>query len=145
MYSVQTSGTSKGSTESRPTIPTGPTAGAQLLPVTPALRAQLDRAAAADGHRVIAPTHVVVRDGRVRGYASCGAVPLFFAWMDTEHATARDTITGWRAAEAVLQAAGHKLICLPCEAQSPLMPLVPRFGYETIGTANFNLKVLAQP
>jgi len=115
----------------------------QLVPVTDELRARLVAVAAADGfHRVIHPTHAAVRGGAVIGYVSCGAAALLFGWMDTRTATARESFTVWRNAEAIMQRAGHRIVCLPCEAQSPFMPFVSKLGYETLGAARFNLKEL---
>ena len=120
-----------------------------LLELTPELQLPAAAAAAADRHQLIAPTHVVVKDGRVIGYGSLGRVRLFFAWMDTKHATPRDSFAAWRLAEAEMAdgaAAQHRptenLICMPCEAGSPFAPYLKHKGYDILGTAQITLKNL---
>lgn len=135
MYAVQTQGPEKPAT-------TGG-AGIRLAPLTPALRAVLERAAAADGgHGVIRPTHAVLRGETVIGYVSLGTVAMLYAWMDRTQATARESFAAWTLAEAQMKRDGHTAVCLPVEATSPFGPFVNRRGYATLGSANFNLKEL---
>lgn len=108
------------------------------------LKAQLQLAAARDRHQVIAPTHVVMKDGAVLGYGSLGAVPMFLAWMDTRRATARDSFTAWQLAEADLAARGHGWVCMACEAASPFAPYLTKRGYTVAGTAQLCLKDLTR-
>lgn len=113
----------------------------QLITLTPALRAELLKAAAADdGHGVIEPTHAVLRADAVIGYVSLGVVPMLYAWMDRNRATARESFTVWDLAEQHLKRAGHKSVCLPVESNSPFAPFTAKRGYQNLGVANFNLK-----
>ena len=101
----------------------------------------LTAAAAADqGHIVIHPTHGVWRGGESVGYASLGAVKLFFAWLDTQKLSAHESFNAWRQAELVLREQHAGPVCLPCTAGSPLLPFVERMGYRRLGTAHFHLK-----
>jgi len=115
---------------------------ATLLPMTPALLAQARAAAAADHHPLIVPTHAVVREGRVIGYGSLGAVRMFYAWMDSQHATPRDSFSAWRQAEELLRAPYARPICLVCDADSPFAPFLKAKGYEVLGTSQICLKTL---
>jgi len=126
MYAVQTSG-SRGRREA-----------VTLAPITLILRAQVQAAAAADGHGVIHPTHAVLRGDEVVGYASLGAVKMFFAWLDTRKLSAPESFRAWRTAEDLLVGAGP--VCLPCTLSSPLLPFVERMGYQRLAEARLHLK-----
>ena len=155
MYTVQTSGFEAGSRReaipgTRFTRPEPPAAAPfiRLCPLTAGLRRPLARAALEDNHRVIAPTHVVVRStpqpaplegvaDEVVGYASLGAQALFFAWLHTRRLNKYESFRAWRLAEAL--AAGQGL-CLAVSPDSPLLPYVERMGYERLGEAILFLK-----
>ena len=110
----------------------------QLVPLTPELRVALDRAAAADGHRVLAPSHAVMKGGEILGGLSLGGVPTVFLWMDTQRAGPRDTYETWRAAANHL--AGRGTVCVPCTAASPLRPFLARLAGNPVVTAELYLK-----
>jgi hypothetical protein len=131
MYAVQTSGSKAIKREA-----------IKLQPLTPAWRELVIEAATDDQHLVIAPTHAVVKGGKVIGYGSLGAVPMFFAWMHRRQATARDSFTAWQLAEAEMKRAGIQMVCMPCEAESPFAPFIQAKGYQKVGSATINLKGL---
>lgn len=92
-------------------------------------------AAAADhGHAVLAPTHCLVRDGRIIGYTSIMGMPMVHIWMDTKSATARDSVGGLAQIEAVLRDRGVGDYYMPCQETSPFFPLMQKAGFEPIGT-----------
>ncbi len=82
-----------------------------------------------DGHVVIAPTHVVVKDGRIVGYFSLGGIPLCLLWMDTKNATVMDSFVTAQTFENIARANGAQLICTPCVDKSPLLSYMERTGY----------------
>ena len=112
----------------------------QVVPLTPALAAAVQRAAAGDRHGVIHPSHAVVRGADVVGYGSLGTVPMFFAWLHTQQMSAPETFRAWAQAEKIL--AGRGPVCMPCTADSPLLPFVEKKGYARIGTAHLFIKEL---
>ena len=95
-------------------------------------------AAMEDHHRVIAPTHVVLRgEEEVVGYASLGGQALFFAWLDSRKLSAHESFRAWRQAEEVAHGRG---LCLAVSPDSPFLPFVERMGYERLGPAVLFLK-----
>jgi len=125
MYTVQTH-----RQDARPAV--------ELVRMTPALRPAVVAAAAEDGHAVIHPTHAVLRGNEIVGYGSLGAVPMFFAWLDTHKLSGPESFRAWAAAEKLL--VGRGPVCLPCMDDSPLLPFIARKGYVKIGTAHIHLK-----
>ena len=109
-----------------------------LVPITLLLRAQVQAAAAADGHGVIHPTHAVRRGDEVVGYTSLGAVRMVFAWLDTRKLSAPETFRIWRESEKILSGMGP--VCLPCTTSSPLLPFIERMGYQRLADARLHLK-----
>jgi len=120
----------------------------RLCPLTPGLRMPLQRAAAADRHRVIAPTHVVLRstprgeplggvEDEVVGYASLGGHQLFFAWLHTRRLNKHESFRAWRLAEEL---AADKGLVMAVSPESPLLPFVERMGYERLGPAVLFIK-----
>lgn len=115
-----------------------------LLPVhlnqLPALR----EAAAADGHILIYPTHIVWRsraDGtkEMVGYGSLGSVRMMFAWLDSHKLSGPESFRAWRLAQAEM--ARHPgPVALPCTYDSPLLPFVERMGYKGIFNARVHVR-----
>ena len=123
---------------------------AQWLPWVRAIRAEdvpaLVRAAEADNHVVLAPTHLVVRGGEILGYASVGAVPLVLTWLDSKKVKARDMMYLVNLAENMVGTAGQAqagVVCVPCAEDSPIYPHMGALGYEQYGRVMFNLKRVA--
>lgn len=110
----------------------------ELVTLTPSLLAAVRVAAAADGHGVIHPTHAVMRGAEAVGYASLGAVPMFFAWLDTQRLSGPESFRAWREAEKLL--AGRGPVCMPCTAASPLFPFMAKKDYRDVGVAHIHLK-----
>ena len=113
---------------------------ATLQPLMPVRLPDLERAAAADAHRVIAATHLVEKHGEIVGYASVGSVMVLNTWVARGKVTARESFTLLRECEAKLQAMGAEYICLPVSVDSPFRPLVAGLGYTHLGESGYNLK-----
>lgn len=100
----------------------------------------LERAAAADNHSVLAPTHLVVRGGDIVGYASIGGIPILNVWVDSQRVKARESAYLLNAAENVAAATGVRRILLPCSQESPFHPLIEKLGYTRLGVTSLNVK-----
>lgn len=95
---------------------------------------ELVRLAELDGHAVVGPSHVVVKNGRLAGYASLARVPLLLTWLDGRAIVARDTQYLLNMCEnAAGNLAPDVTLCVPCAHNSPLRPYMPRFGYADSG------------
>lgn len=105
----------------------------------------LVKAAAADDHMVVWPTHVALKDGEIVGYASLGQVALLNIWSSTEKMTARDSFTLLRTLENELAAAGFPAVCAPCATHSPFRPLMSRMGYRFLFESGYFIKALQPP
>lgn len=112
-----------------------------LRPITvedlPALR----QAAGEDEHRVVAPTHVIVRGERIVGYVSIGAMCLVNAWVDSRTVVARESVECLREAERLAFEAGAQAVCLPCAVESPFMNYMGKLGYTRLGLSTYNVKL----
>jgi hypothetical protein len=102
----------------------------------------LERVAASDNHRVIAPSHIVVKGGEIVGYGSIGQIPMVNVWLHSQRVKARESLALLNLAENIAALAGFKVICMPCAEDSPFLPFMERFGYESLGKSTFNLKKL---
>lgn len=119
-------------------VQTSEPAGLQLVPLTPVLRALVDQAAAADGHRAVAATHAVLRGGQVVGAVALGNVPTLFLWLDRQRVGALDSYRVWRKLADHFHGAGP--VCVPCTEASPLRPYLEKLGGQRIVTAHLYLK-----
>lgn len=113
---------------------------ATLRPLRAGELPALERAAAADAHRVIAATHLVEKDGAIVGYASVGSVLMLNTWVARGRVTARESFALLRECELKLAAQGAEYICLPVGMDSPFRPLVAGLGYTPLGESGYNLK-----
>lgn len=101
-----------------------------LRPVQDWDLAPLKAAAGDDGHVVIAPTHVIWKEGELAGYVSLGRMPLLLSWLHTHKIKARDTQYVLNLCENLASAAAPGgVLCVPCVEQSPLRPYMEKFGY----------------
>jgi len=106
--------------------------------------AKLEAVAKADNHKVILPTHVVIKNGEIVGYISHGAVPTVHMWMDSKKMKARDSVVVLNAAELIARERKHKLMCVPCSEVSPYKDVMGAdgFGYVNIGLSNIFVRQL---
>lgn len=127
--------------------PRAPVESRELLPVVRPLRdagelSELLALAAADQHRVLGATHIARKGGRIVGYGSLGGLPVLNCWLDSVRVNARDTVHVLSVAEALLAAAGHTHVLLPCDPRSPLKPYLERLGFEPLGQCVMHMKPL---
>lgn len=100
---------------------------------SPAELAAVNAAAKADDHAVLAPTHMLVIEGRVVGYVSLFSLPVVHIWTDRKQVTVRDSLASLQQVEAVACDRGAKDIVTPCEPGSPYFPYLARVGFHEIG------------
>lgn len=86
-------------------------------------------AAASDGHRIVHPSDVVVKDGKVLGYVGIATVPCLTMWMHTKDAKVRDSMTVLSFVEGMLARNNIKEYFLPCESASPYHHLLEKAGF----------------
>ncbi len=112
-----------------------------LRPITLEDLVALRQAAAEDEHRVVAPTHVIVRGERIVGYASIGAMCLVNCWVDSRTVVARESVECLREIERLAFGTGAEAICLPCAVESPFMNYMGKLGYTRLGLSTYNVKL----
>lgn len=101
----------------------------RIRPWTPDDEAELGAAAARDNHGVAAPTHVVLKEGKIIGYLSINKVPTVLLWLDTKQTKVRDTIDIVNCYENLIAAFGWPGFLLPMQNNSPVKPFVEQAGY----------------
>lgn len=87
-----------------------------------------------DNHDVICPTDLILKDGKVVGYMSIGAVPMVVGNFSTQHLRARDSFNLIHIAEQRLELAGAPSVIFPIELGSPFHQLFPEMGYKKLAT-----------
>ena len=108
----------------------------------PALLEQLGQQAAADNHAVIAPTHVMVKDGQIIGYLSLAGLPVVQAWFDSHHKHAADSIRMIEHGETIFREQGGRQFAVACTEESPFSPHLERLGFKKLGTTTLWAKTL---
>jgi hypothetical protein len=108
----------------------------------PALLAQLRERAAADNHPVLAPTHIMLRGGKICGYLSLGSLPTVQAWFDTQHKHAADSIRMIEHGETIIREQGHPAYAVCVAETSPFQPHMERLGFKLMGTTQIWIKEL---
>lgn len=93
---------------------------------------ELRRLAAQDDHEVLAPTHVVVKNGCIVGYLSIGAIPTVNVWMSTEHTEARDSIAVLGQLDAIVDHGGIPMYFMPCDEKSPFFKVMDKLGFRKL-------------
>lgn len=89
---------------------------------------ELVKKAAEDNHAgVYYPTHVSVKDGKIVGYLSIGAVPMVLCWQSTKEVKAMDSVRLVAFMEGVLTQ--FQSFAVPCDPESPYNKLLPKLGY----------------
>lgn len=95
-----------------------------------------------DNHKVVAPTHVVVKDGEIAGYLSHGAIPTVHVWLSTKKIDSRDTVHILPMMEQIAMEKGSQYMCMPCADSSPYISYMAKFGYANLGHMNFFVRKL---
>lgn len=97
----------------------------------------LQELAAADGHIVLSPTHVILKGEQMVGYVSSGSIPSVLVWMDTQRTAVRDSLAveNWFCNH--LASIGARQLILPCTDKSPFQPFLKRVGYHSLGAVAY--------
>lgn len=96
--------------------------------------AALLKAAGADRHTAIAPTHVMMRGDKIIGYLSLNGLPQVHAWFDSTVKNPRHSREMIKSGEVIFREMGVKNYCIACAAESPFTPHMERMGFEKLGT-----------
>lgn len=101
---------------------------------------RLEKEADADGHIIVAPTHLVEKEGEIVGSISMGVVPMVLTWLSSTKVTARDSLAVLNVIENLATAQGQRALCIPCWEQSPFYPFMQKFGYNKLFTTDIFVK-----
>jgi len=93
----------------------------------------LKRAAAADGHQVLCPTHVVRVGGEIVGYGSICATPVVNVWLDSKRVKRRESLMLLSLCENLARDRRIASIVMPCAAASPFSPVMGALGFVRLG------------
>lgn len=100
----------------------------------------------ADDHGVVAPTHLMLKDNKIVGYFSLGAVPVVFSWFSTKELAVRDSTALILQAETAFASMYGRDVparaAVPCPIKSPFHPLMPSLGYLNLGNYDLFTKEL---
>lgn len=91
--------------------------------------ALVKKVAAEDGHSVLCPTHMLVKDKQVSGYLSMFNTPIINIWADSKRVTPRESFTGIHTVEQMARDKGQNLIIIPCSEDSPYYSYMEKMGY----------------
>ena len=103
----------------------------QIRPITDADQFRAAKALAAEnGHGVLQPTHVILKDGTVVGAFSV-SLPALSWWLHTG-CSPRDSLAAFQGMDTILAERGVPMCLTPCERGSPYHDLMPRpeFGFD---------------
>lgn len=114
---------------------------ARIRPVVAADFPVLEALAKEDDHQLIAPSHVVEKDGNIIGFLSIAQIPNVLMWLHTERATPRDAAAVANFFECWLLDRGARTFVVPCLETSPFFPYISQLDYVNIGKTNLFLKV----
>lgn len=112
----------------------------RITPVKEHELRELEAAANADKHAMIAPTYVVRKEGEIIGYI--GVVPSILVWLHTEKAKVRDATLVMDFFESIITSNGAPIIGVPCKDESPMFPFMEKVGYVPVSKTTFFLKNL---
>jgi len=112
----------------------------QLQPIRQEDLQPLYKAAAEDNHVVVAPTHVVSRDGEIIGYYSINAIPHVEWWLHTEKVKALTSIRLLNQVSTAMSKCGFPWIQTVIPDTSPFLPVAERIGYYPIGHGVLHFK-----
>ena len=102
----------------------------------------LREAARFEKHGVLAPSHVVERDGRLVGYASLNRLPLLTGWLSDEEVSQAEGREIIAQLEAEARAAGLTELFFPCTPDCRFLPDMAAMGYHRAGPVTLYLKPL---
>jgi len=90
---------------------------------------QANEAAKGDGHALLAPTHVVLKDGTLIG--ALDIMPCAFVWMHTQFTKVRDSQQMLGTLQSML-ANQAQVMVMPCMETSPYYPLMAHGGFHPL-------------
>ena len=96
--------------------------------------------AKADSHDVICPTDLIVKNGKVVGYMSIGALPVVVGNFSTQHLRARDSFNLIHIAEQRVELNGASAVLFPIGLDSPFHSLFPEMGYRKLANVDLFIK-----
>jgi len=115
-----------------------------VRPILPRDIEPLQTAAAADGHQLVYPTHILTRDNAVIGYFSIKP-PYVNVWLHTKAIRARDTVFLLGILDALVAQSGSADYIMLCAPDSPFVPYLSKLGFTHDYTAKLVVKKLYHP
>lgn len=106
--------------------------------------AQLQEAARRDDHYVLAPTHVIRKNGEIVGYWSIDGMPTVHLWHDSQALTARDSVVLNEALNQQIAGMGHNRFVCMCATHSPYYPHIAKLGFKEIFQSNLLIKEIPE-
>ncbi len=100
------------------------------------------RLAKMDDHPVIAPTHVVMKEGNQIGYFCINGLPIWFGHLSKELTNPNDTFRLIHHIEESLIDAGNSQVMTLVGTESKLHPKMADLGYGFVGNADIFVKGL---
>lgn len=98
--------------------------------------------AAADNHRVVAPTFLIEKNGEVVGYIGLNSLPTFQGWFHTKKMNARDSLSIFNQVENLCRMQGMQQLALLLPLTSGFIEHTERLGYQELATVSLQLKQL---
>jgi hypothetical protein len=103
-----------------------------MVPFIPELRDKLCEAAKEDDHRVVAPSHIFIKDEEIVGYCRVDVTCQW--WLHSDKCNVRDTLAASYQMEAVMRDRGINNYVMLCAERSPYKVLMEKFGFNRTGT-----------
>lgn len=102
---------------------------------------QLAKIATEEKHRLIHPSHFIIKDEEPIGCLSIFTAPIIVAYF-SKGSEARDTVKAIQQGEIYLRALGHKHYFVLCDGGSPLYPVMEKMGFKKVYETNLMTKGL---
>jgi len=115
-----------------------------VRPILPRDIEPLQKAALADAHILIYPTHLVTRDDKIVGYFSIKP-PYATVWCSTKDITARDSVHLMGVLDALAAQMGCVDYIMFCANDSNYAPVLHKLGFSNLGSAVLGYKKLFNP
>ncbi len=103
---------------------------------------QLNLAAAEDDHILIAPTHMIEKEGEPIGYVSINGMPMVHWWLHTQKGSAMDTLRIMVQLESEAAKMGINKYQLACADTSPYYPKMRKLGFTSLGDTTLFRKAI---
>jgi len=103
---------------------------------------ELQTEALKDNHKLLYPTHAVLKDGLVSGYVGMCKTPLITYWGHTQRLSARDSLAVFHSIDALAANAGMSQFVTMCSPDSPYREYMGKLGFTSIGTTELFVKEL---